>query len=100
MQDAGWGRPIPLSQDLVPIVEVHAREPDDDDESMAPLALQLGAWRPPPSQGLGQGRAAELRRHQDEGALNKLRGRYNPLELWQVPDAPERPRKRAKKSPK
>ena len=48
LQDAGWGRPIPLSQDLVPIVEVHAREPDDDDEAMAPLALQLGAWRPPP----------------------------------------------------
>ena len=36
LQDAGWGRPIPLSQDLVPIVEVHAREPDDDDEAMAP----------------------------------------------------------------
>ena len=47
LQDAGWGRPT-LSQDLVPIVEVHAREPDDDDEAMAPLALQLGAWRPPP----------------------------------------------------
>ena len=48
LQDAGWGRPIPLAQELVPIVEVHAREPDDDDEAMAPLALQLGAWRPPP----------------------------------------------------
>ena len=32
----GLGPADPLSrQDLVPIVEVHAREPDDDDEAMA-----------------------------------------------------------------
>lgn len=47
IHDTGWGRPIPLSLDLVPIIEVHAREPEDA-VSMAPLALQLGAWRPPP----------------------------------------------------
>ena len=33
------------------------------------------------------------------GAFNKLRGRYNPLELWQVPEREAAsPKKRAKRS--
>jgi hypothetical protein len=34
------------------------------------------------------------------GVFNKLRGKWNPLELWQVPYSKERPRKRAKRSHK
>ena len=42
-------------------------------------------------------RAAQVAQN---GAFNKLRGRFNPLELWQVPEKIERPRKRARtKSP-
>lgn len=31
------------------------------------------------------------------GAFNKIRGKYNPLELWQVPYKSESPSKRRKK---
>ena len=31
------------------------------------------------------------------GAFNKIRGKYNPLEFWQVPYKPESPKKRVKR---
>lgn len=42
-------------------------------------------------------RAAQVAQN---GAFNKLRGKWNPLELWQVPEKSESPRKRAKRASK
>lgn len=47
------------------------------------------------------GKGFELKRTvqvAQNGAFNKIRGRYNPLEFWQVPAKPESPRKRAKRA--